>query len=127
MWSLRVWPPSLSQVPARRALSTLRSTRNRLGPRNSIVRPEHITPSKKSHETSQQPESAIPHQPESTQSQSQDAHNANYDPSQNTLLSPVHIPEDPNGVLKENHPATNLLSNSGLVVQRQLEMMNVMM
>lgn len=51
----------------------------------------------------------------------------NYDPTQNTLLSPVHIPEDPNGVLKETHPAMGILANSGLVIQRQLELMNVMM
>lgn len=51
----------------------------------------------------------------------------NYDPAQNTLLSPVHIPEDPNGVLKETHPAMGILANSGLVIQRQLELMNVMM
>ncbi|KAK9636352.1 hypothetical protein HCH54_009653 [Aspergillus fumigatus] len=50
----------------------------------------------------------------------------NYDPTQNTLLSPVHIPEDPNGVLKETHPAMGILANSGLVIQRQLELMNVM-
>ncbi|KAJ5182893.1 hypothetical protein N7492_000509 [Penicillium capsulatum] len=120
MWSLRLRPPSLGQTPARRALATLRrSTRTRLGPRNSVVRPEPITPLKKTSETPQPSESTSP--------QPQDASNPNYDPSQNTLLSPVHIPEDPNGVLKENHPATNLLTNSGLVVQRQLEMMNVMM
>ena len=46
-------------------------------------------------------------------------------PSQNNLLAPVHIPEDPNAVLKETHPATSLLANSGLVVQRQIEMMNL--
>ncbi|KAL4950847.1 Scramblase-domain-containing protein [Aspergillus filifer] len=49
-----------------------------------------------------------------------------YDPAQNTLLSPVYIPENPNGVLKKTHPAIGILANSGLVVQRQLEMMNVM-
>ncbi|RHZ68172.1 hypothetical protein CDV55_104883 [Aspergillus turcosus] len=52
--------------------------------------------------------------------------NPNYDPAQNTLLSPVHIPENPNGVLKETHPAMGILANSGLVIQRQLELMNVM-
>jgi Scramblase len=45
--------------------------------------------------------------------------------SENNLLAPVHIPEDPNAVLKETHPATALLANSGLVVQRQIEMMNI--
>jgi hypothetical protein len=48
-------------------------------------------------------------------------------PEHNSLLSPVHIPEDPNSVLKERHPAAKLLANSGLVIQRQLELMNVML
>ncbi len=48
-------------------------------------------------------------------------------PEHNSLLSPVHIPEDPDGVLKETHPAARLLANSSIVVQRQLELMNVMM
>ncbi|KAI8933254.1 hypothetical protein NX059_009885 [Plenodomus lindquistii] len=47
--------------------------------------------------------------------------------AQNPLITPVHIPEDPHGVLKETHPAMRLLDNSTLVVQRQLEMMNVLM
>ncbi|KAH7079457.1 Scramblase-domain-containing protein [Paraphoma chrysanthemicola] len=47
--------------------------------------------------------------------------------SENSLVSPVHIPEDPYGVLKETHPAMRLLDNSTLIVQRQLEMMNVLM
>ncbi|KAI4237599.1 MAG: hypothetical protein L6R40_005890 [Gallowayella cf. fulva] len=44
----------------------------------------------------------------------------------NSLLSPVHIPEDPDGILNEKHPAASILANSGIVVQRQLELMNVM-
>ncbi|KAL1957047.1 hypothetical protein VTO42DRAFT_6424 [Malbranchea cinnamomea] len=47
-------------------------------------------------------------------------------PQNNSLLAPVHIPEDPNAVLKERHPAAGILANSGLVVQRQLEMMNLL-
>ncbi|KAL5115605.1 hypothetical protein ACEQ8H_006492 [Pleosporales sp. CAS-2024a] len=47
--------------------------------------------------------------------------------SENTLLAPVHISDDPNGLLKETHPAMRLLDNSTLVIQRQLEMMNVLM
>lgn len=42
-----------------------------------------------------------------------------------SLVAPVHIPEDPDGILKPDHPSTNILSNSSIVVQRQLEMMNV--
>ena len=47
------------------------------------------------------------------------------DPS-NSLVTPVHIAEDAHAVLKETHPAMRLLNNSSLVVQRQLEMMNVL-
>jgi hypothetical protein len=46
---------------------------------------------------------------------------------ENSLVSPVHIPEDPNGILKETHPVMRLLDNSTLIIQRQLEMMNVLM
>lgn len=45
-------------------------------------------------------------------------------PENNSLLSPVHIPEDPNAVLKSNHPSTSILANSSIVVQRQFEAMN---
>ncbi|KAI9740572.1 MAG: hypothetical protein M1834_005153 [Cirrosporium novae-zelandiae] len=51
-------------------------------------------------------------------------HHAN--PKDNSLLSPVYVPEDPNGVLKEQHPASSLLANSAVVIQRQLELINVM-
>lgn len=46
---------------------------------------------------------------------------------ENSLVSPVYMPEDPNGVLKETHPVMRLLDNSTLIIQRQLEMMNVLM
>ena len=49
------------------------------------------------------------------------------DSQANNLLSPVHIPEDQDGVLNERHPATSILSNSAIVVTRQLELMNVML
>ncbi|MCJ1421904.1 hypothetical protein MMC32_008271 [Xylographa parallela] len=48
-------------------------------------------------------------------------------PEDNNLLSPVHIPEDPDGILNEKHPATKILANSAIVVQRQIEMMNIML
>ncbi|KAL1304151.1 hypothetical protein AAFC00_000578 [Neodothiora populina] len=41
------------------------------------------------------------------------------------LVTPVTVPDDPDGVLHKGHPAMALLSNSSLVIQRQLEMMNV--
>lgn len=124
MWSVRLQLRSLRGIPALRQLSTLRGKTPHRGPRGSIVRPTPIQATRKGAEAPQPEATSNEAQPEH---QPQDAYNANYDPAQNTLLSPVHIPEDPNGVLKENHPATNILANSGVVVQRQLEMMNVMM
>lgn len=50
---------------------------------------------------------------------------AQTDSTNNSLLAPVHIPEDPRAILRTNHPSTSLLEQSGIVVQRQLEMMNV--
>lgn len=48
------------------------------------------------------------------------------DPAHNDLLAPVHVPKDSNAVLTENHPATDILANSAIVVQRKLELMNVL-
>ncbi|KAI4123878.1 MAG: hypothetical protein LQ347_005966, partial [Umbilicaria vellea] len=92
------------------------------GPRNTYRRPP--------------PPSRLPKKPESTPglsekgSSSTDAvSNALHDasPQENNLLSPVHVPEDPHGVLNERHPAASILANSAIVVQRQLELMNVML
>lgn len=47
--------------------------------------------------------------------------------AENDLVTPVYMPEDPHAVLKETHPAMRLLDNSAILVQRQLEMMNVLM
>jgi hypothetical protein len=45
----------------------------------------------------------------------------------NSLSTPVYVPEDPGAVLTERHPAAKLLENSALVVQRQLELGNLLM
>lgn len=105
-----------TSAPASARTNTPRS----YGPRNTL-RKEPIPATQRGPQPQQQPQ-----QSESASSESQQPANPNYIPSQNTLLAPVHIPEDPNAVLKETHPATSLLANSGLVVQRQLELMNVM-
>ncbi|KAE8345957.1 hypothetical protein BDV24DRAFT_90530 [Aspergillus arachidicola] len=120
MWSarLQLQPVRGLKAPGRALSSSF--TRGRIsshGPRNSIRRPEPI---RRASIPSQQPD-----QPSSAANDASSL-NPNYDPAHNTLLSPVHIPEDPRGVLKENHPAMGILANSGLVVQRQLELMNVM-
>ncbi|KAJ5512715.1 hypothetical protein N7463_002267 [Penicillium fimorum] len=118
MWGLRLRFLQKQWTPARtRALSSFRSHASPRGPRDSMKRPKPIPSSRKAEPLDQYEPAA---------SESQDATNPNYDPSQNTLLSPVYLPEDPRGVLKETHPAISILANSGIVVQRQLEMMNVL-
>ncbi|KAJ8115456.1 hypothetical protein OPT61_g2907 [Boeremia exigua] len=47
--------------------------------------------------------------------------------AENPLVTPVHMPEDPRAVLRQTHPAMRILDNSAVVIQRQLEMMNVLM
>ncbi|KAI9373751.1 Scramblase-domain-containing protein [Aspergillus egyptiacus] len=114
MWNTRIRiPPSRwLQTPRASASSFTRGRAAPRTPRKSIQRRPPIR------------REPIP--PSNTQAGSAGAPVANYDPSKNTLLSPVYIPEDPQGVLKESHPAVGILANSGLVVQRQLELMNVM-
>ncbi|KAL3459842.1 Scramblase-domain-containing protein [Aspergillus heterothallicus] len=112
MWSTRLRVPAARWFQQPRAFaSSFRGRSNSRGPRNSIRRPPPIR-----REVT----------PQEQQIGNTGAPVTNYDPSQNTLLSPVYIPEDPHGVLKESHPATGILANSGLVIQRQLELMNVM-
>ncbi|PYI12202.1 Scramblase-domain-containing protein [Aspergillus sclerotiicarbonarius CBS 121057] len=126
MWSttLRTPPAQCLRAPGRALASTFRGRSSPRGPRNSIRRPEPIrrdaAPS-----PAPTPQSHNPETPETPEAPSNSLI-PQYDPSQNTLLAPVHIPEDPNGVIKETHPATGILANSGLVVQRQMELMNVM-
>jgi hypothetical protein len=43
------------------------------------------------------------------------------------LVTSVNIPYDAAGVLPKGHPALSILGQSSLVIQRQLEMMNVML
>ena len=43
------------------------------------------------------------------------------------LVTEVHIPPDPHGIIPRDHPALSLLGNSSLVIQRQIEMMNIML
>lgn len=119
MWGSRLQLLQKQWTPARtRAFSSFRSHGSRRGPRNSIRRPNLIQTSRKAEPS---------HKNEPATSESQGGTSPNYDPSQNTLLSPVYVPEDPTGVLKETHPAVSILANSGIVVQRELEMMNVLM
>lgn len=49
------------------------------------------------------------------------------DRANNNLLSEVHCPEDTHAVLKSNHPAAKILENSAIVIEREMEMMNIML
>ncbi|KXT14470.1 hypothetical protein AC579_4796 [Pseudocercospora musae] len=42
------------------------------------------------------------------------------------LLTEVRMPDDPNSALAPDHPALSILGNSSLVIQRQMEMMNLL-
>jgi len=43
------------------------------------------------------------------------------------LLTPTIIPEDPQGVIRFGDSAAKILDNTALVVERRLEMMNVLL
>ena len=114
--------PKALRPPSTRLLRATYTTRAPRGPRNSL--PRHQRPSR------------IPKAPESSPGLTQKGSSKvdavsdalrDTNAEQNNLLSPVHIPEDPNGVLNESHPAAGILANSSIVVQRQLELMNVML
>ncbi|KAI9686757.1 MAG: hypothetical protein M1822_002816 [Bathelium mastoideum] len=120
-WSLRL---------PRRAIRSYSVARKPPGVRNSVDRARWSKSSLNKYP------SRSPSRPENSPAQSQgepsstnkisDALRQNADNSQNSLVAPVHIPEDPHGIIKERHPASSLLANSSIVVQRQLEMMNVL-
>lgn len=119
--------PRFVQCPTavlKAAFATARP-RKPLGPRNTLYRPPPprrvpapqtcSSQSNRSADGKQSPIDAV----------SSSLRDANAE--DNNLLTPVNIPEDPDGMLNEGHPAAHLLSHSSLVVTRQLEMMNVML
>ena len=111
------------------------------GPRSTVRRPPPPIPLSRRPQSSSKPSpspsqsssqipSQTPSEPSEKTQSSLDAVSSalrDTDSQKNNLLSPVHIPEDPDGVLNEKHPATSILSNSAIVVTRQLELMNVML
>ncbi|OJD19197.1 hypothetical protein AJ78_00810 [Emergomyces pasteurianus Ep9510] len=134
MWSLRLTLPPPRPSWGTRALSLRSSPWSRKGsrksplsqkPRNALGQRNQPPPPSRDHQANAQHGSERPHETPENESLSATLRNTN--PQENSLLAPVHIPEDPHAVLKERHPAAGLLSNSGLVVQRQLEMMNVLL
>ncbi|MCJ1224633.1 hypothetical protein MMC12_001278 [Toensbergia leucococca] len=94
------------------------------GLRKTVSRPLYSSQQgpQKQPESPPQPQEDQPSSPKSVSDALRDTNT-----QENNLLSPVYIPEDPNGLLNERHPAASILSNSAIVVQRQLELMNVML
>ena len=112
-WSLRL------PRPAFRALSTRNAPQR--GPRGRIQRPSpppRIPP--RASQSSSEPKA------EQTKVEAVSNALSEKPAEENELITPVHIPEDPHGVLREAHPATSILANSAIIIQRQLEMMNVL-
>ena len=112
---------ALQKVPCRATLVTQR-------PRGShFIIPRQPHPRKLARSSSARESSGVgspppPLPPNTVSSALRDANSAD-----NNRLSPVHIPEDPDGILKERHPAARILANSAVVIQRELEMMNIML
>jgi len=134
-FNIRPRPSCPSGSLLRAGFATLRPRIRALppGPRGNVRRPPPSIPLSKRPSyrpsSSDKPAKFSPEPPKEKKSSLESVSLAlrNADSDSNNLLSPVHIPEDPHGVLNEKHPATSMLSNSAIVVTRQLELMNVML
>ncbi|KAL7271465.1 hypothetical protein RUND412_005776 [Rhizina undulata] len=108
----------------RRPLSSLRSGRIP-GPRAQPIKagrlgiPPHLRADAKSSRLPDDPETDQYNQYVTAGGSAGDVHNA--------MLTPVYIPEDADSVLHSRHPATRILDNSALVVQRKLELGNLLL
>lgn len=113
-----ILPQSLPSLRA--TFATKKPHQSIKGPLKTYNRRFQASPIQKAPETSSQ---VYREEPSSTNAVSNALRDANA--HDNNLLAPVYVPEDPDGALKENHPAAKILSTSAIVVQRQLELMNL--
>lgn len=93
-------------------------------PENSEHSNEAFVQRMQQHNTNQQQEHEPPQQPENRNAQ---LATTLAETSSSDLVTDVHIPDPADSVLPFDHPAMYILGNSSLVIQRQLEMMNVML
>ncbi|KNG47760.1 scramblase family protein [Stemphylium lycopersici] len=123
-WSARLPRQCLRSLTTKSTLPLVRP-RNRF-PTCSLQRP---TTSYSTKPPNNEPSTNSPNEPAKDASKVEAVSNAlaTTPDSENNLVTPVYMPEDPHAVLKQTHPAMRLLDNSSLIVQRQLEMMNVLM
>lgn len=116
---IATWIPPSSFPSLRATFATKKSHRSSKGSLDSYKRRFQPSPIQTPPETPQ----IFKDEPSSTNAVSYALRDTNA--NDNNLLAPVYVPEDPDGVLKENHPAAKILSTSAIVVQRQLELMNL--
>ena len=144
-WSLRIPRKTFSSIEPRGtsfitrrplAQQTRSSARTQASKRQP--RPSNATSRKEQSVTSptreQQGKTATPEHQDAAAQTEQNAAGRNTQLAQtlaqsdsSDLVAPVRIPDDPDGVLPRDHPAMAILGNSSLVIQRQLELMNVML
>ncbi|RPA86285.1 Scramblase-domain-containing protein [Ascobolus immersus RN42] len=115
---LRLLPRATRNISCLRlpsaSYSTLRSGAGpRSGPRNRLVKP-NTTRTNRQHPLYQEYDQ--PPQNHGFEGEGPDP-----------LLAPVNIPHDPHGVLTLDHPAAGILSNSAIIIQRQLELGNLLL
>ena len=109
-------PVKLQTVIFTRALSTLRDTRSpSSGTRLHSGRPVAY------------PKGRAQQQSQDQQTSEQFKTPPQYSDVENTLLTPVNIPKTKNVTLQRDHPAAAILENSAIVIQRQLELGNVLL
>ncbi|XP_014556626.1 hypothetical protein COCVIDRAFT_26678 [Bipolaris victoriae FI3] len=114
-----------STRPSRHLLRSLNRTSTPSAIKSHILGPNWLYQRLTSAYSTRTPENEAPKDPSKVDAVSNAL--ATTPDSENNLITPVYMPEDPHAVLKQNHPAMRLLDNSSLIVQRQLEMMNVLM
>lgn len=128
-WALRV-PRQQLRTLATRSTPPPRGPRSRLPkytPPQRRTLPDRSSRQRDSEQPAEQSHESAKDTPNETKVEAVSNALATTPNAENPLLSPVYIPEDPHAVLKETHPAMRLLDNSAIVIQRQLEMMNVLM
>ncbi|KAF8250627.1 Scramblase-domain-containing protein [Wilcoxina mikolae CBS 423.85] len=108
-------PKVLRPSTISRSLSSLRSSRGATGPRNTIGR--RPPPARIPDAATKVNNELLP-----PASNIQGTSGPHY----NSLSTPVYVPEDPGAVITSKHPAARLLENSALVIQRQLELGNIL-
>ncbi|RPB03527.1 Scramblase-domain-containing protein [Choiromyces venosus 120613-1] len=110
---VRLRPP-LPAAATARALSTLRSSQQPPGPRHTSIR---------------QTRARIPYNSTTSSNAFYPPASSSPPPSETNMQTPVHIPPtilQPSH-LTQTHPAASILSNSALVIQRQLEFGNLLL